>query len=194
MALRSPIRRLLHVHKSLDAPKSRSLHKGSFPGRRPASHRPLDASGNPATPLPGLSRRIPTRDHSDMNREAFYQLIDKAVEAPPGTIRGDENLADVIGWDSMAQVTFMTEFDKHFGRRPHGGGPRPAFRKRSRQLNGAESCRLPHQFPRKNRVCLRSDPSICQSLRNFAVSSKATGDRSRFGKRGSAIGGRTIPR
>jgi hypothetical protein len=53
-----------------------------------------------------------------MNREAFYQLIDKAVEAPPGTIRGDENLADVIGWDSMAQVTFMTEFDKHFGKPP----------------------------------------------------------------------------
>jgi len=43
----------------------------------------------------------------------FYLLLDTILELPPGTIKGDEPLATLEGWDSLAVVGFIATVDKH---------------------------------------------------------------------------------
>ena len=53
-----------------------------------------------------------------MTKTDFHALIDKIVEARPGTIQGNEKLAELSGWDSLAVVAFISGFDKAFGSPP----------------------------------------------------------------------------
>jgi acyl carrier protein len=53
-----------------------------------------------------------------MKKSEFLILLDEIVEAPPGTLRGDEILADVEGWDSLALVSFIAVVNQHFGVTP----------------------------------------------------------------------------
>jgi acyl carrier protein len=50
-----------------------------------------------------------------MTKSDFLSLIDEIVEAPAGTIRGTETLADVEGWDSLAIVSFIAAINQSLG-------------------------------------------------------------------------------
>jgi acyl carrier protein len=50
-----------------------------------------------------------------MTRGEFLQLIDEVIEAEPGTVKGDERLEDLGGWDSLAVVSFIAVVNQHFG-------------------------------------------------------------------------------
>lgn len=45
-------------------------------------------------------------------------MIDRIIEATPGTVKGDELLTDLAGWDSLSVVAFISSFDKAFGAPP----------------------------------------------------------------------------
>jgi acyl carrier protein len=50
-----------------------------------------------------------------MTRSDFLNLLDELVEAKPGTVKGDEALKDLEGWDSLALVGFIAAVDQQFG-------------------------------------------------------------------------------
>ncbi len=49
-----------------------------------------------------------------MNRSEFLLQLDSIIEASPGTIRGDEKLTDISGWDSLAVLGFIAMVDDKF--------------------------------------------------------------------------------
>src|ERR1700709_2560832 len=51
----------------------------------------------------------------NMQQRAFLKHIDEILDLPPGTVRGDEVLADIEGWDSLAVVGFIAIVNQHFG-------------------------------------------------------------------------------
>jgi len=50
-----------------------------------------------------------------MTKKEFYILLDELIESDPGTIRGDEVLANISKWDSLAVIGFIALLDQHFG-------------------------------------------------------------------------------
>jgi acyl carrier protein len=50
-----------------------------------------------------------------MSHKEFYAEIDNLLELDPGTIKGDEQLADLKGWDSLAVLSFMAMADANLG-------------------------------------------------------------------------------
>ena len=50
-----------------------------------------------------------------MTKQDFYKLIDKILEVDPGTTKGDEALADIPAWDSLAVVGFIACIDSEVG-------------------------------------------------------------------------------
>jgi acyl carrier protein len=49
-----------------------------------------------------------------MNRTEFLLQLDNIIEASPGTIKGDEKLADISAWDSLAVLSFIAMVDDKF--------------------------------------------------------------------------------
>lgn len=50
-----------------------------------------------------------------MNTNDFLMLLDEIVEAESGTIKSDDTLADIDGWDSMAVLGFIAMLDEKLG-------------------------------------------------------------------------------
>jgi acyl carrier protein len=50
-----------------------------------------------------------------MEMKAFLLLLDGLLELEPGTLRGDETLISIEGWDSLVVISFMALVDEHFG-------------------------------------------------------------------------------
>jgi acyl carrier protein len=50
-----------------------------------------------------------------MKKQEFIALLEGILEADPGTIKGDEAIADLDGWDSLAIVSFIAMVDENFG-------------------------------------------------------------------------------
>ena len=49
-----------------------------------------------------------------MNKKCFFLLLDELLEIDPGTIKGDEVLAHLPKWDSLAVIGFIALLDQHF--------------------------------------------------------------------------------
>ena len=49
-----------------------------------------------------------------MTKTEFYKELDSMLELEPNTIRGDERLADLPGWDSMSVISFIALADTNF--------------------------------------------------------------------------------
>lgn len=49
-----------------------------------------------------------------MTKNNFFLLIDELLENEPGTIAGDEKLAELSKWDSLAVIGFIAVLDQHF--------------------------------------------------------------------------------
>lgn len=50
-----------------------------------------------------------------MTKAEFYAVIEEIVEQAPGTVQGNELLADLEGWDSLGWVAFIAAMDKRLG-------------------------------------------------------------------------------
>ena len=50
-----------------------------------------------------------------MTHDQFLKLLDELLEFEPGTLRGDESLAGLSKWDSLAIIGFIALLDQHFG-------------------------------------------------------------------------------
>ena len=50
-----------------------------------------------------------------MSRQEFLPHVDELFELPPGTLTGQEPLAELAGWGSMAMLGFMALADEHCG-------------------------------------------------------------------------------
>ena len=50
-----------------------------------------------------------------MTQTEFLLLVDEMLEIEPGTLKGDEILAAVPKWDSLAVLGFIVLLDQHFG-------------------------------------------------------------------------------
>jgi acyl carrier protein len=50
-----------------------------------------------------------------MTKSEFYHELEAIIEAPSGTIRGDEALRDLEGWSSLAVITFIAMVDEKLG-------------------------------------------------------------------------------
>jgi acyl carrier protein len=50
-----------------------------------------------------------------MKRQQFLLSLDEAVELEPGTLKGDEALADLEGWNSLAVISFIALADETCG-------------------------------------------------------------------------------
>ena len=50
-----------------------------------------------------------------MRRPELLALLDELFELPAGTLTGEEPLADLEAWGSMAVVGFIGLADEHFG-------------------------------------------------------------------------------
>jgi acyl carrier protein len=50
-----------------------------------------------------------------MNPGEFYLKLDEILDLPPGTLKGDEALDELEGWDSVAVITFIAMADSEFG-------------------------------------------------------------------------------
>ena len=50
-----------------------------------------------------------------MTKADFYLLLDQLLEVDTGTIKGQEKLADIPKWDSLAVMGFIALLDQHFG-------------------------------------------------------------------------------
>lgn len=50
-----------------------------------------------------------------MTKTQFYALLDELLENEPGTLKGDERLAALPRWDSLAVIGFIALLDQHFG-------------------------------------------------------------------------------
>lgn len=50
-----------------------------------------------------------------MTKQEFYAQLDEILENPAGTIRGDEMIADLERWDSLAAILFIAMLDQQLG-------------------------------------------------------------------------------
>jgi acyl carrier protein len=50
-----------------------------------------------------------------MTRTEFLELIDEMIEAEPGTVRTDQSLDDLEGWDSLAMVGLLAAVHERLG-------------------------------------------------------------------------------
>lgn len=50
-----------------------------------------------------------------MRTEAFLREIEAALELPAGSLKGDEPLADIPEWDSLAVISFIALVDEKLG-------------------------------------------------------------------------------
>jgi acyl carrier protein len=50
-----------------------------------------------------------------MTIEEFYKEVDSVLELEPGTIKGNESLLDLSGWDSLALLSFIAMADSKLG-------------------------------------------------------------------------------
>lgn len=50
-----------------------------------------------------------------MTKAQYCMLLDEILGMAPGTIKGDEVLADIKGWDSLAIMAFISMLDERFG-------------------------------------------------------------------------------
>jgi acyl carrier protein len=50
-----------------------------------------------------------------MQAEAFLREIELALELPTGSLKGDEQLADIPEWDSLAVISFIALVDEKLG-------------------------------------------------------------------------------
>jgi acyl carrier protein len=50
-----------------------------------------------------------------MRRAVFLNKLEEIMEAPEGSLKGDEKLADLPRWDSMTVVQFIALVDEDFG-------------------------------------------------------------------------------
>ena len=50
-----------------------------------------------------------------MNTSDLLRLVEQTLKLKPNTLRGDENLRDVEGWDSMGTLNFITMADRKLG-------------------------------------------------------------------------------
>lgn len=46
-----------------------------------------------------------------MNKEQVYREIEAILNLPVGAVTGGEKLSDLRGWDSMAQIAFISAID-----------------------------------------------------------------------------------
>jgi acyl carrier protein len=49
-----------------------------------------------------------------MTKPDFFLLLDELLENEPGTIRGEDVLANMPRWDSLAVIGFIALLDQHF--------------------------------------------------------------------------------
>lgn len=49
-----------------------------------------------------------------MNSTDFLRLLEEVIELPANTLKGDELLADISQWDSLAVLSFMAKIDEVF--------------------------------------------------------------------------------
>ncbi len=52
-----------------------------------------------------------------MNKSEFLTHVDKILELPEGTLKGDEKLEDLENWDSVSMVSFIALADEQYGTR-----------------------------------------------------------------------------
>lgn len=50
-----------------------------------------------------------------MTTQEFYKELDSTLELEPGSIKGNESLLDLNGWDSMAALAFIAMVDSKLG-------------------------------------------------------------------------------
>lgn len=50
-----------------------------------------------------------------MTKQEFYAQLDEILENPTGTIKGNEQIADLERWDSLAAILFIAMLDQHLG-------------------------------------------------------------------------------
>lgn len=50
-----------------------------------------------------------------MNKSDFLKQMDEILDLPSGTVKGNEALAEIEGWDSLAVVGFIAVVNQHFG-------------------------------------------------------------------------------
>jgi len=50
-----------------------------------------------------------------MQAEAFLREIESALELPEGSLKGNESLADIPEWDSLAVISFIALVDEKLG-------------------------------------------------------------------------------
>lgn len=50
-----------------------------------------------------------------MTKQEFYAQLDEILENPAGTIKGNEQIADLERWDSLAAILFIAMLDQHLG-------------------------------------------------------------------------------
>jgi acyl carrier protein len=50
-----------------------------------------------------------------MERHEFLLSLDEVVELEPGTLKGDEKLEDLDGWNSLAVISFIALADEKCG-------------------------------------------------------------------------------
>lgn len=53
-----------------------------------------------------------------MNKAKFLNLVEEIAELDPGTLKGNEPLMELEGWDSLSVVAFIAAIDKHLGATP----------------------------------------------------------------------------
>jgi acyl carrier protein len=51
-----------------------------------------------------------------MQRQEFMEQLAEILEVPAGSLTGEEKLADMEGWTSIAMVSFIALGDEHFGK------------------------------------------------------------------------------
>jgi acyl carrier protein len=49
-----------------------------------------------------------------MKLTEFLVQLDGVIESPPGTLKGNEKLADLPAWDSLAVLSFIAMVDEKF--------------------------------------------------------------------------------
>ncbi len=51
-----------------------------------------------------------------MDKPKFLTMMDEILELSPGTIRGEEHLADLEDWDSLTLISFMAKVNMNYGK------------------------------------------------------------------------------
>jgi len=49
-----------------------------------------------------------------MTKSEFCERLEEILELEPNTIRGNEELGDLEGWDSLAKLSFIAMVDSEF--------------------------------------------------------------------------------